>query len=435
MKTILTRSCWTLAVLLLVPCCSDDAPVEVDRGVAGIGQSATPGKAVDARAEASRPLEAWQRELLHIAFEAASRFPMNPHWKNRGRAQDVVVTACFRLGQPELARGYGERIADWRRGTSLADYAWYQARAGVEQGLEPVLAEAQRVLEEERKKPNAQEWRGDLVALKIARAWTAMGQPQRAAAVSAGIEAESAHAVDSAWASTITERVARLDAEQARAELASIDANFASMSLGQQAAAGELLVALHDRFFADAGLRTEVEKRPLQMWDTLMPSVRFDSLGKMIRANVAKGATARAKEMLEMVRKIFSGHTWREEDELQWRGFFIELTALVGEAERARTDVASAVARYHEVRKDIVDIYRAKALRPLMSASFLLGDRDGAAELLKLVLEEGMVNPNSRPRCDDLVDTCTELVMRGFEPPPASLLRIRAIANGLGEPW
>ena len=73
----------------------------------------TDGKAVVAEGLQRAALQPWQRELLHVAFEAASRFPTEPHWKNRGRAQDVVVAACFQLEQPELARSYGERIGDW----------------------------------------------------------------------------------------------------------------------------------------------------------------------------------------------------------------------------------------------------------------------------------------------------------------------------------
>ncbi|MBL8738664.1 MAG: hypothetical protein JNL12_19705 [Planctomycetes bacterium] len=434
MKTILTRPCLLLAVLLPLPCCGGDAPVDGVRAETR-AQATTDGKAVVAEGLRRAALQPWQRELLLIAFEAASRFPMEPHWKNRGRAQDVVVAACFELGEPELARSYGERIGDWRRGTSLADFVWFQARAGVRDGLEEVLGEAQRVLDAERKSPDAQEWRGDMVALKLARAWTELGQPEKATAAVAGIAPESANAVDGTWASTLADRVARMSAADAKLEVAAIDANYMSMSIGQQAAAGELLAAMHERFFADAALRAEIEKRPARLWTTLMPNVRLDSLVKMLRTNVARGESARGKELRNVVAELVEGHTWREEDELPWRAVVVELTALVGEVDRARALADAALARFHEVRERIVNIYRARALRPLMLARFALGDRQRAGELLELVLEEGMENPNSRPRCDDLVDTCTQLAVRGFEPPATSLVRIREIAAGLGDPW
>ena len=56
-------------------------------------------------------------------------------------------------------------------------------------------------------------------------------------------------------------------------------------------------------------------------------------------------------------------------------------------------------------------------------------------DLLAQVIEEGMENPNSRPRCDDLVETLVAMAKAGIEPRPALTQRIREIVAGLGEPW
>lgn len=442
MKTILTWPCLLLAGLFFAPSCGGEAGAKA--GGAANAANATTATLAPKEGETKTkengvaapraPLAAWQRNLLQIAYDAASRFPLVPHGKNRGRAQEVVVAACFQLDQPELAKGFGEGIVDWRRGVALADYAWYQAQHGVREGLEPVLAAAAKVVADERDDPNAQQWRRDLVALKIARAWQALGDAERAAKASAGIDPASANAVDEQWASTVVARADAIPAERAGHELAEIDASFATMSLGQQASAAALLVRLHERFFADAELRAAIEKRPAVLWDKLMPTLRLDVLGKLLRTNVAQGQTARAAELLAIVRSVVEGHRWREEDELPQRAQLVELTALL-DRDRAKADATLALARYHEVRERIVNIYRARALRPLMLALHRLGDTAGAADLLALVLEEGMENPNSRPRCDDLVDTCVALATRSFEPPPAQLARIREIAQGLGDPW
>lgn len=440
MKTILTWPCLLLAGLFFAPSCGGEAGA----GSVGAANATTATHALkegetktkeNGVAAPRAPLADWQRNLLQIAYDAASRFPLVPHKKNRGRAQEVVVAACFELGQPELAKGFGEGIVDWRRGIALADYAWYQAKHGVREGLEPVLAAAAKVVDEERSDPNAQQWRSDLLALKIARAWSALGDAERAAKASRGIDPTSANAVDEQWASAVAERADLIPADQAGAELAKLDATFADMSLGQQASAGALLVRLHERCFADAALRAEFEKRPVVLWHKLVPPVRLDLVARMLRTNLAHGETARAAELLAVVRDGFTAHQWRAEDELPWRARLCELTFAVGDVERAKADAVLALGRYHELRAGIVNIYRAKTLRPLMLAQFRLGDRAGALELLALVLEEGMENPNSRPRCDDLVDTCVALAVAGCEPSAQSLARIREIAQGLGEPW
>ena len=440
MKTILTWPCLLLAGLFFVPSCGGEAG-------AGAGGAANATTATSALKEGETktkengvaapraPLADWQRNLLQIAYDAASGFPLVPHKKNRGRAQEVVVAACFELDQPELARRYGEGIVDWRRGVALADYAWYQAKHGVRDGLEPVLAAAAKLVDEERNDPNAQQWRSDLLALKIARAWAALGDAERAAKASRGIDPTSANAVDEQWASAVAERADLIPVDQAGDELAKLDATFADMSLGQQASAGALLVRLHERCFADAVLRAEFEKRPVTLWNKLVPQVRLDLVARMLRTNHKHGEKARAAELLAVVRDGVASHQWRAEDELPWRARLCELTFEVGDAERAKADAVLALGRYHELRSGIVNIYRAKTLRPLMLAQFRLGDRTGATDLLALVLEEGMENPNSRPRCDDLVDTCVALAVAGCEPPAPTLARIREIAQGLGEPW
>lgn len=442
MKTILTWPCLLLAGLFFVPSCGDEAGARQAGGAnaqpnpstSAAKDGVTTKKDVEVAGQQA-PFAAWQQDLLQIAYDAASRFPLDPHKKNRGRAQDVVVAACFQLDQPELGKRYGEGIADWRRGTALADYAWYQAKHGVRDGLEPVLAAATRLVDEERKDPNSQQWRCDMVALKIARAWAALGDSERAAAASRGIDPTSANAIDEQWASVVAERADKIAADQAGGELAKLDATFADMSLGQQASAGALLVRMHERFFADAALRAELEKRPVVLWSKLVPQVRLDLVARMLTTNLANGQSARAKELLAVLRRDVEAHRWRAEDELPWRARLCELAFAVGDVDRAKADAVLALARYHELRDGIVNIYRAKTLRPLMLAQFRLGDRATAADLLSLVLEEGMENPNSRPRCDDLVDTCVALAIAGFEPPAAQLGRIREIAQGLGDPW
>jgi len=83
------------------------------------------------------PLEAYQRELLEIAFEAASAIPSDPHIKSRSQAQAAVVTACLELNQPQRALGYIERIDDWRRGTAYADLARHCMRGGFRTDVKP----------------------------------------------------------------------------------------------------------------------------------------------------------------------------------------------------------------------------------------------------------------------------------------------------------
>ena len=113
----------------------------------------------------------------------------------------------------------------------------------------------------------------------------------------------------------------------------------------------------------------------------------------------------------------------------------IELAHRLGQTDRARAEAEAALAAYQDQRDGIVNIYRAETLRPLALAWFALGDRERGEGLFALALEEGMENPNSRPRCDDFVDACVDLARRGIDPSPKTWARLREIQQGLGEPW
>lgn len=82
-----------------------------------------------------------------------------------------------------------------------------------------------------------------------------------------------------------------------------------------------------------------------------------------------------------------------------------------------------------------MDIYRAGALRPVAEAYQSMGDATGALATSKRVVEEGVANPNSRPRADDVCATCVSMAVHGIGPDAELLARLEQIINELGTPW
>ena len=188
MNLKLCASCWLVpAMLLLASACRQEV-------------AAAP------MAQKGPVLQPFQEELLRLAFRAASAFPLEPHAKNRSRAQEVAVVGCFELDAPQLALEFAHGIADWRRGSAYADYACYCARHdGREQALDYVKR-AETFVKELARDVSTQEWRRDLIMMKLARACMLLGDQERADAFAAGIEAASTHAVDEDWARTAADR-------------------------------------------------------------------------------------------------------------------------------------------------------------------------------------------------------------------------------------
>ena len=50
-------------------------------------------------------------------------------------------------------------------------------------------------------------------------------------------------------------------------------------------------------------------------------------------------------------------------------------------------------------------------------------------------IEEGIENPNSRPRAQDLTTTCVSMAVHGVEPNEGIWIRVRQILDGLSDPW
>jgi hypothetical protein len=106
-----------------------------------------------------------------------------------------------------------------------------------------------------------------------------------------------------------------------------------------------------------------------------------------------------------------------------------------GDRDQARRDLDQALALFDSQRKGIVDIFRAGALRAVAEAYQSMGDDRTALRVYKKAVEEGVANPNSRPRAEDLSATCRSMALKGVEPDAELWARIRHIQSGLGQPW
>jgi len=369
-----------------------------------------------------RPIADHQQALLELAFRAASAFPLDPHVKNRSRAQDVVVDTCLELGQARRAETYIADIADFHQGEGYADLAYHWAREGH-------VAHVPRYLELAAKVADANEdWRRDRVRARIAATHLLLDQAEPAQAYEAGLEVSEA--------GTVTEARARLGAGISLEEhLRSLPALQRLANFDHMRNALGACVAFFDRLYADEAQRARAEEAVKTYWGRLPVQIRIDLCVRLAEAALAHGDSTKALAQLDDAGALLDGATWLPEDRLPQVGRLARLRCHAGDAEGARGRVDAALADYDEQRDRIVDIYRAGALRPLAEAYQALGDHEAAARVYGRAVEEGLHNPNSRPRADDLVATCCSMARHGFQPDAELWNRMRAIQEGLGDPW
>jgi tetratricopeptide (TPR) repeat protein len=380
------------------------------------------GEGKGLRAAEDVALEPYQYELLEFAFEAASAMPLEPHIKNRSRAQEMVVLACMELKQPQQARPYIERIANWRRGAAYADLAFYYARDGAANEAEPYLQRAAQVSEE------AEDWRRDRIRIKIAQTYEYMGQTEAAAPFKQGVDVSESAKLARVEAMTCSpdsfdERIDALE------KLASAD-NFDAVrsALGAYA-------ELFGRFYGDVERRARAEQKIRAVWDSMPPFIQIEPLLELAGFALRHEDQVKALDLVNEAKAVMGGASWRPRVQVPLMARLAELRFRAGDEEQARIELKQALDLFEAKQSQIVNIYRAETLHPVAEAYQAMGETARALEIYGRAVEAGMENPNSRPRAEDLTATCCSMAVHAVEPDADLWGRIREIRDGLGDPW
>jgi pentatricopeptide repeat protein len=364
-----------------------------------------------------------QRALLELAFDAASALPHEPHIKNRSRAQEGVVIAYLQLDQPQLALEALRGIDNWRRGACYADLAFYLAeRGGSEDRIVEALDHARQVA------GNAEEWRRDRILAKVARVHALLGQDQLVADTTRQISSVEASRVAGAYALGADE--ARCDAQLGMLDRLPLTATFEEVREAIFAC-----LALHERFFADVERRDRIEAKIVETLPKVPLDLRIGMLQTLAEANAEQGSTERALELLAQAEELYSDAKWTAEHSVPILARSASIRYAAGQHEAGLAEATVALETYESAGRRLIDIYRGKALRPLAEAYVRMGQPEDALRVYRMVIEAGVINPNSRPRAMDLAATCSSMAVNGVEPDAALNARIAEIRAGLGDPW
>jgi hypothetical protein len=414
----MTRFSLLLLSLVLVQAC---AP-EPEGSAAAAGGQGQPS-AVDTE-EVS--LSAGQIELLDLAFESASAFPLEPHLKNRSRAQEQVALANVALGRLEVATRQAQDIANWRRGLVYAKVAAARARRGAGETVDALLEQALGVVRE-LEEAKDQIWRRDRVLATVAEARLAEGEVEAASSMAAGLDASALGALEA-------ERVRLLDGEQARAYLDSVDAVLESGTFDQVRGVLLALAELYAASGADAALLEAIEERVGGGGGKIARGVQLEVLQAFGEAALAHGDKDKALQFAQQAWELYGQVDWPPGNRVPLMAHLGALRARSGD-EAGLSSLRAAELTYAQELALIVDIDRADVLRAVARAWHDLGQGDEVQRVLLQALEAGATNPNARPRCDDLVATCLLVAELGIEPSTELLTRARALRAGLVDPW
>ena len=366
--------------------------------------------------------------LLDLAQRAASKLPAAPHIKTRSRLQESVVATCLELDLPIAAERYAENIENWRRGTAIADLAIYRILSEDTKPVPALLARAERAAKDEAALAESQQWRSDRVRLKIAQAHLLMGDTKAARSISRDLDSAELGKIESL-------RAERLSAEDYPAHLKALDAFMLTATLDQAQTALINYCTLYRRFFGDVSKRIQIESRVLDGREKLPPLLRIDAIQRLVRVAAESEDLKTGRRLLRAARKVASEQDWRPRDEIPLLARLSEHAALLQDPAAARRDIANALQVYEANEPQVYDIFRSRLLCPIAEAYLAMGNQSDAETIYLRAIEEGLRNPNSRPRSEDLVAICNSMAGHAFEPSKGVWAALDRGYGLLGSPW
>jgi tetratricopeptide (TPR) repeat protein len=365
----------------------------------------------------------YQGDLLDVAFRSATAMPIKPHIKTRSKLQQSVVEACLQLDQPLRALSYVEKIDDWRRGMAYAECAFYCAQHGFTAEVPRCLELARQISEKHLKDEDSQDWHLERVRAVMAKTHLLLGQTQEAAQLGAGLSPVESRPLDALRA--MQSEPAALERQLEIADRAHEAGNF-----DQLQGALETCTQFFDRFYGDTERRDRIEAKIKSSWDKLPTMIRIELLEKLAGHALEHRDQAKALQLVNDAGPILEGEQWTPEDRVRLTANLAELRYRAGDEKKARSEADRAVLLFDAARTQIVNIWRAGP-----EAYRTMGDDAAALKVYKRAVEEGVGNPNSRPRAEDLTATCCSMATHGVEPDETLRSRLVQVSNGLAEPW
>ncbi len=369
-------------------------------------------------------IEPWRRELLMLAFDAVSAFPLEPHIKNRSRAQEQVAETALELGQLALVAEFAGDIANWRRGAVEAALALQLIEAGYPAPAEPLLvraAEAAAAAGED----VAQGWRRDRILARIALAQSKLGRT-----VDPSLEIEA-----SEQGGLRADRMRHASPEQIEVELQILQQAVEIDDFEGTKAAIQAYVVLHDRFYDNAAQRERFEGLNRAAWQGIPIPLAVQAELSMAETAVRHGDAVDARRLIDGAMEHVAGSRWAPEHRVPVEARLAALNHSAGRADEARAQANAAFAMFDENAEQIISIYRAEALIPLAEAFMVLETPATAGALYLRALEEAWINPNSRPRAEDFAAICCSMAKVGHEPGEDLVERMATARGELGDPW
>ena len=372
---------------------------------------------------ASPPLTNLSRDdLLDLAFQISTSIPTQPFPSDRAKMQALVAQACIKNGSLIQATQYASKIEGWRQGELFALIGQQYATANETQRARDFAARAMEVAK------NETDWQRERIVIETAKIYLQLGDSAKASTLLEGATQAELGKLEAARTAIVLE--SQLDNQADMFDKAIATKNF---DLARGGIDGYLV-------WLDRVSQDEIRiTRALKAIDDALLELPLDlqvkygiDLADHLHKNLKRDL---AILKLDKATEIFSATTFLPEDVAPLGAMIARARIRMGDESSARLLLQRLYSEYSTRREGIVNLRRATSLRALAEGFCELGDRDDAIACYTLALEEGTINPNARPRAEDLGATCISMAEYGIALTPELKNRIETIRSSLTYPW
>jgi hypothetical protein len=406
--------------LILGSCSDGGAP---SAAVTGVDPSSHESDALT-----DRDVEPFRRELIDLASQTAGLLPSNPHIKTNARLQAQVVQACLDLNLAAKGASLAAKIPNWRRGLAYADLACLCA----EQKL-PTLAKeygerAMHVLASISEEDSMQEWRGDRIKSRVARMQILSGEVEQAKKLEEGLSSSEVGRNAQVFSSTPSEQLFK---DSRPSFLHAIE----TAPLDQLENLLPAQTKLYSGLYSNETSREQIADDILLAIKRLPVAVRLASLEELALAAFQNADKKESERWTRASSELISKAGGTAEHRIPSLARLAAVKFQTGQHKEATANLANAIALFDLERHTIIEIDRAEVLIAVAEALTTMGEADRANAIYERALTEAGINPNSRPRAEDLVAILCSMAVHS--PHMSSDLREKAQAlfASLGHPW
>ena len=362
--------------------------------------------------------EEYQKELLDIAFRAASVLPSNPFVKEKSRKQEEVFNACIELGELELASEYAGKIENWRRSKCCGELAIIYAKGNNPEQAKRYISLADDLYDEK------QEWRNDEIKINIAKSYAYMREYDQALSFASSLDKES-HITRIYGIKAILEN----NSEEFDQAFSIIDKYTSTKKYYPVIYSMEVMVDLYGQYYGQVDKRNLIESKILDLFICLPHIFAFEFTVDLCEIAIENNDKDKTLELIERLSSLVytTKFEWRLEDKIYLSAKLAALRYQAGQKEKAHKELSDSYNLFKAEGEKIGSMFRGRPLRMLAESYHVVIGAEKSLEIYKLALKHAVINPNTRPQAADLTSTCCSLALNKIKPDDQLMKQIKEI--------